>query len=83
MTDQQTSAAPTRRSHDPEVRPIMRFSSGTLHENWYIAARSKDVGNKRPLASTIMEEKVALWRTGRGRKSLPSDGTNEHKPSEP
>jgi phenylpropionate dioxygenase-like ring-hydroxylating dioxygenase large terminal subunit len=66
MTDQQTSAAPTRRSHDPEVRPIMRFSSGTLHENWYIAARSKDVGNKRPLASTIMEEKVALWRTGRG-----------------
>ena len=59
--------APTRSStKDPEVRPIMRFSCGTLHENWYIAALSKDVGKKNPYASTIMEEPLALWRDAGG-----------------
>ena len=59
--------APTRSStHDPEVRPIMRFSCGTLHENWYIAALSKDVGTKKPYASTIMEEPLVLWRDDGG-----------------
>lgn len=55
-----------RNSHDCEVRSIMRFSCGTLHENWYIAALSKDVGTKRPLASTIMEEPLVLWRDANG-----------------
>lgn len=52
---------------DPEVRPIMRFSCGTLHENWYVAALSKDVRAKTPYSSTIMEEPLALWRDATGK----------------
>ena len=37
----------------PESRPILRFRSGTLHENWYIAALSKQVTAKKPYAVTI------------------------------
>lgn len=66
MTQTAALSLEVRRSHDPEVRPIMRFSCGTLHENWYIAALSKQVVAKRPHSSTIMEEPLALWRDARG-----------------
>lgn len=65
---QAVTARTTRRStQEPELRPIMRFSCGTLHENWYIAALSKDIGNKKPHATTIMEEPLALWRDADGK----------------
>src|SRR5688572_1598336 len=50
-----------------EMRPIMRFRCGTLHENWYIAALSKQVTAKKPYASTIMEEPIVLFRGADGR----------------
>lgn len=56
----------TRVTHQPELRPIMRFSSGILHENWYIAALAKDVGAGQPHSSTIMEEPLVLWRASNG-----------------
>lgn len=52
---------------DNNDRAIMRFQSGTLHENWYIAATSKRVTAKMPFASTIMEEPLVLFRDGQGR----------------
>lgn len=60
------TAAVRGRTDDPEVRPIMRFSCGTLHENWYIAARTQDVGRNKPYSSTILEEPLALWRDASG-----------------
>lgn len=50
-----------------DERPTkMRFSSGTLHENWYIAARSDEV-RRRPVSRTIMDEPLVLWRDSSGR----------------
>ena len=46
----------------PEERDILRFRCGTLSEHWYIAARSQDVSRQRPLASTVMEEPLVLFR---------------------
>jgi phenylpropionate dioxygenase-like ring-hydroxylating dioxygenase large terminal subunit len=59
------------RAHDrpadaPETRPIMRFSCGTLHEHWYVAALSSEVSGTRPLARTILEEPIVLFRGKRG-----------------
>jgi len=48
-------------------RPIMRFRSGTLHENWYVAATSRQVTAKKPWATTIMEEPLVLFRDAQGR----------------
>jgi phenylpropionate dioxygenase-like ring-hydroxylating dioxygenase large terminal subunit len=45
-----------------DVRDIMRFRSGTLHENWYIAGTTAQIGAKKPFASTIMEEPLVLFR---------------------
>jgi phenylpropionate dioxygenase-like ring-hydroxylating dioxygenase large terminal subunit len=50
-----------------DARSIMRFHSGTLHENWYIAATTAQVTAKRPFAATIMEEPVVLFRDADGR----------------
>ncbi len=61
-----TATATTRGTNRPEVRSIMRFSCGTLHENWYIAALAREVVAKRPHASTIMEEPLVLWRDANG-----------------
>ena len=33
-----TSGVGCRPSHAAEARGIMRFRSGSLHENWYVAA---------------------------------------------
>lgn len=45
----------------------MRFRSGTLHENWYVAATAGQVTAKKPFASTIMEEPLVLFRDAEGR----------------
>lgn len=69
LPDLSTEAAPRyddRPSDAPEVRPIMRFRQGNLHEEWYIAARSRDVTNDRPTAVTVMEERIVLYRTSDG-----------------
>lgn len=51
-----------RPSHAPEEREIMRFRCGALAEHWYVAALSRQVTAKRPLAVTIMEEPLVLFR---------------------
>ena len=56
-----------RESHAPERRDIMRFDCGTLHENWYVAARSAQVSAKKPFASTVLEEGLVLFRGTDGR----------------
>ena len=48
-------------------RAIMRFRSGTLHENWYIAALSRQVTAKKPYAVSIMEEPIVLFRGADGK----------------
>ena len=53
---------PDRCSAAPEVRDILRFRCGTLHENWYIAALSRNVTDRKPLASTVLEEALVLFR---------------------
>ena len=63
-----TNATP-RTTASPEVRAIMRFDCGTLHENWYVAARSRDVRAKAPFASTVLEEPLVLFRDADGRLS--------------
>lgn len=65
--------ATRRRADDPDVRPIMRFSVGTLHENWYVAAVSRQVRTKRPHPVTIMEEPLVLWRSDGGRVAAAID----------
>jgi phenylpropionate dioxygenase-like ring-hydroxylating dioxygenase large terminal subunit len=61
-------AAPehTRDSKSPERRDIMRFTSGTLSESWYVAALSEEVNDKRPVARTILEEPLVLFRSAAG-----------------
>lgn len=51
----------------PETRDIMRYRCGTLNEHWYVAALSRQVTAKKPLAVTIMEEPLVLFRDGQGR----------------
>ena len=55
-----------RASDAPERRDIMRFTSGTLNEHWYVAALSSHVGATRPYAATIMEEPLVLFRDSTG-----------------
>lgn len=50
-----------------DARPIMRHRCGTLHENWYVAALSRQVNAKRPFAAVVMEEPLVLFRDGQGR----------------
>lgn len=47
---------------DTATRPTMRWTSGTLHEHWYIAALSSEVTARRPLGRRVMEEPIVLWR---------------------
>lgn len=45
----------------------VRQSSGTLSENWYVAALSRQVTAKKPRAATIMEVPLVLFRDERGK----------------
>jgi phenylpropionate dioxygenase-like ring-hydroxylating dioxygenase large terminal subunit len=68
MTASQTRTAVIPRAlPETAARPIMRFQCGTLHENWYVAALSRQVTSKKPYAATIMEEPLVLFRDHRGR----------------
>jgi phenylpropionate dioxygenase-like ring-hydroxylating dioxygenase large terminal subunit len=55
-----------RATSSPEVRDIMRFRSGTLHENWYVAALASEVTAKKPLGRVIMQEPLVLFRNRKG-----------------
>lgn len=44
----------------------MRESCGTLHQNWYVAALSREVTAKKPLGAVVMEEPLVLFRDGAG-----------------
>jgi phenylpropionate dioxygenase-like ring-hydroxylating dioxygenase large terminal subunit len=57
----------------PERRDIMRWTSGTLHEHWYVAALSRQVTGRRPFASTILEEPLVLFRGTDGRAAALRD----------
>lgn len=54
-------------SQAPERRDIMRFDRGTLHEHWYVAARSAQLSARKPFASTVLEEGLVLFRGTDGR----------------
>lgn len=58
--------ADARASDAPERRDILRFRCGTLHENWYIAALSRQVTDRKPFASTVLEEPLVLFRGKEG-----------------
>ena len=51
----------------------MRARSGLLKESWYAACLSDELGPKRPLGRTIMEERLVLWRDRQGQPSAKQD----------
>jgi phenylpropionate dioxygenase-like ring-hydroxylating dioxygenase large terminal subunit len=57
----------------PERNDIMRWQVGTLHENWYVAALSKQVNDKTPFASVVLEEPLVLFRDKAGRATALRD----------
>ena len=57
----------------PERRNLMRWNVGTLHENWYVAALSSQVGGTKPFAATILEEPLVLFRGIHGRATALRD----------
>ena len=63
-----TDSTVARTAHAPG-RDVMRHQCGTLHENWYIAATSRQVTSKRPFASTVLEEPLVLFRGRNGKAS--------------
>jgi phenylpropionate dioxygenase-like ring-hydroxylating dioxygenase large terminal subunit len=58
--------ASERPATSPEVRDIMRFRCGSLHENWYIAALAGEVTARKPLGRVIMQEPLVLFRSRKG-----------------
>ena len=44
----------------------MRTRFGGLTEYWYAAARSEEVGDKKPIGRTVLGEMIVLWRTPEG-----------------
>lgn len=52
-------------SSDP--KPSMRQTCGTLKDHWYVACTSTELGKKKPLGRTIMEEMIALFRDAEGK----------------
>ncbi|MBC7546012.1 MAG: aromatic ring-hydroxylating dioxygenase subunit alpha [Candidatus Sericytochromatia bacterium] len=40
----------------------LRDTCGTLHENWYAACTSAELGTKKPLGRTILEEMLVVYR---------------------
>ncbi|MCW2972446.1 MAG: Rieske (2Fe-2S) iron-sulfur domain protein [Thermoleophilia bacterium] len=68
-SDPEESAARSSRgrsSADPERRDIMRWNIGTLHQAWYAACQSKDLVAGKPLARTLLEEPIVLFRAADG-----------------
>lgn len=61
------------RQHASEPRTGMRWTSGTLNANWYVAALSRQVTGKRPFASTVMEEHLVVFRAPDGRATALRD----------
>src|SRR6478752_2087450 len=57
----------------PERRDIMRWTSGTLNQHWYVAALSGQVNGRKPFASTVMEEPLVLFRGADGRATALRD----------
>jgi phenylpropionate dioxygenase-like ring-hydroxylating dioxygenase large terminal subunit len=57
----------------PERRDIMRWTSGTLNQHWYVAALSRQVHGTKPFASTVMEEPLVLFRGADGRATALRD----------
>lgn len=57
----------------PERRDLMRWNVGTLHENWYVAALSREVSGTKPFARTILEEPLVLFRGKDGRATALRD----------
>ncbi len=55
-----------RTSADPEQRDIMRWQVGTLHQAWYAVCQTKDLARGKPLARTILEEPIVLFRGADG-----------------
>lgn len=44
----------------------MRASAGRLRDWWYVAAMPADVTDRRPLARTVLGERLVLWRDRSG-----------------
>jgi len=61
------NGSPQPVSSAPERRAIMRFRSGTLNENWYVAATSNELRRGKPLGVTILEEGIVLFRNTEGK----------------
>lgn len=40
----------------------MRWTSGTLHRNWYVACTSAELGTLKPLGRTLMDEHLVVFR---------------------
>lgn len=55
-----------RTSASPEVRDIMRWTQGDLHQAWYAACQSKELKAGKPRSVMIMEEPIVLFRDGSG-----------------
>lgn len=51
----------------------MRAEAGLLKNYWYAAARSAELGKKKPLGRTVLGEMIVLWRSGGGRAVAMSD----------
>ncbi|HRK06812.1 MAG TPA: aromatic ring-hydroxylating dioxygenase subunit alpha [Pseudobdellovibrionaceae bacterium] len=47
--------------------PGLREVDGALVDNWYIACLSEELGREKPLARTVYEYPIALWRDREGR----------------
>ena len=51
----------------------MRDDSGHLKQSWYAAGTVEEIGRRKPVARTILGERLALWRDAAGRIVAMSD----------
>lgn len=54
-------------------KPIMRQTCGSLKNYWYVACRAEDLGSKKPIGRTILEERLVLWRDKGGQAIAMAD----------
>jgi len=63
--------APYERTSLPTLEPRsvvrMRDRCGLLKDGWYAAALSRELGARHPIARTILDQPLVLWRAGGGR----------------
>ena len=63
--------APYERTSLPTLEPRgvvrMRERCGLLKDGWYAAALSRELGARHPIARTILDQPLVLWRAGGGR----------------